>query len=259
MNCPKCNTSNIDNAKFCTNCGYAFNSQQVINNDEESYTVITPKNNYTRTNMSPPPQKKKNNTALIIVLVIVGIFILGGIASAFNKDDDKKEKTETSSASTSSQSSKSTSSTDKTQQSSKANEEPSESSIKEDPQKTEADFKKECKTYTYKEIARNPSNYQGTRAKFEGQVVQVVENGDDLTMRVEITKKANQFADNGYLYSDPIYVEYKRKNQKESRILEDDIIMMYGYLNGTKSYDTVLGANQTIPYFKAQYIDIISP
>ncbi len=28
---------------------------------------------------------------------------------------------------------------------------------------------------------------------------QVVENGDDLTMRVEITKKANQFADNGYL------------------------------------------------------------
>lgn len=125
-------------------------------------------------------------------------------------------------------------------------------------EKSKDDFIKECKTYTYKEISRNPANYEGKKAKFEGQVVQVMEDGDNVIMRVDVTKEENQFASGGYLYSDTVYVEYTRKSESESRILEDDIINMYGTLNGTKTYDTVLGSDTTIPYFVAEYIDIIS-
>lgn len=125
-------------------------------------------------------------------------------------------------------------------------------------QKSKEDFIKECKTYTYKEIARNPGEFKGKKAKFEGQVVQVMENGDNVVMRVDVTKEANQFVSGGYMYSDTVFVEYTRKSEKEIRILEDDIINMYGTLNGTKSYDSVLGGNITIPYMLAEYIDVLS-
>ena len=124
-------------------------------------------------------------------------------------------------------------------------------------QKSKEDFIKECKTYTYKEIARNPGEFKGKKAKFEGQVVQVMENGDNVVMRVDVTKEANQFVSGGYMYSDTVFVEYTRKSEKEIRILEDDIINMYGTLNGTKSYDSVLGGNITIPYMLAEYIDVL--
>lgn len=113
-----------------------------------------------------------------------------------------------------------------------------------------------CETYTYKEIARNPNNYIDKKAKFEGKVIQVVENGNNVVLRVNVTKEENQFAEDGYLYSDTIYVEYTRKTDNESRILNDDIITMYGVLNGTKSYDSVLSGNITVPFLIAEYIDI---
>lgn len=125
-------------------------------------------------------------------------------------------------------------------------------------QKSKDDFIKECQPYTYKEIARNPDNYKGKSAMFEGKVVQTMESGDKVVMRVDVTKEANEYASGGYLYSDTVYVEYTRKSDKESRILEDDIINMYGTLNGTKSYDSVLGGKITLPYVIAEYIDVIS-
>lgn len=125
-------------------------------------------------------------------------------------------------------------------------------------QKSKDEFIKECQSYTYKEIARNPDNYKGKNVVFEGHVIQTMESGNKVVMRVDVTKEANEFASGGYLYSDTVYVEYTRKSDSESRILEDDIIKMYGTLNGTKTYDSVLKANITIPYLLAEYIDIIS-
>ena len=125
-------------------------------------------------------------------------------------------------------------------------------------QKSKDDFIKECKTYTYKEIARNPGNFTGQKAKFEGKVIQVAESGNKVVLRVDVTKEENEFASGGYLYTDTVYVEYTRKSENESRILEDDIINMYGTLNGTKTYDSVLGSSITIPYLIAEYIDVVS-
>ena len=109
-------------------------------------------------------------------------------------------------------------------------------------------FKDSCQTYTYDEIARNPSDYMGENAKFRGEVIQIQESGTDCVMRVNVTQGS-------YGWSDTIYATYTRGN-KESRILEDDIITMWGTLQGTKTYTTVLGASVTIPEMSVKYITV---
>lgn len=113
-------------------------------------------------------------------------------------------------------------------------------------------FKQACGTYSYDEIARSPGSYEGKRAKFTGEVIQVQQsNGQGLVvyvMRVNVTKGR-------YSYKDTVYTTYLT-TEDAPRILEDDIITMYGTLEGEKTYTTVLGASVTIPAFTAIYVDI---
>lgn len=115
---------------------------------------------------------------------------------------------------------------------------------------TVAQYKKQCSTYKYKKIARNPNNYTGQKAKFTGQVVQIEESWGSDVIRLNVTK--DQYG----IWSDTIYVDYTPKSENESRILEDDIITVYGELSGIKTYTTVLMSDVSIPYLKAQYVDI---
>lgn len=121
--------------------------------------------------------------------------------------------------------------------------------------KAKEDFMASCKEYAYKDIARNPKDYEGKPAKFRGEVIQVQESGDSVVLRVNVTYESFEYIDDG-IWSDTVYVEYTRKNDSESRILEDDIINMYGTIKGTKTYETVMGSEMTIPYLEAQYITI---
>ena len=109
-------------------------------------------------------------------------------------------------------------------------------------------FKEECESYSYNEIARNPDKYDGKSAKFTGEVIQVMEDGDDYTLRVNVTKGK-------YYWDDTVLVSYTRKDDDEPRILEDDIIVMYGTLAGTHTYESVMGASITVPLFFAEYVD----
>ena len=113
-----------------------------------------------------------------------------------------------------------------------------------------AAFKSECETYSYETIARNPDNYVMEQVRFRGEVIQVIEDGDDYTLRINVTK-----GDYGF-WSDTIYVEYTKNDSSEPRILEDDIVTIYGYCMGTVTYETIFGASVTIPAVLALYVDI---
>ena len=105
-------------------------------------------------------------------------------------------------------------------------------------------FKNECANYSYKDIARDPDQYKGSKIKFYGEIVQVCsENKDLCTYRVMLSNY------------DVIYVTYKRP-EGEGRLLEDDNITVYGLCNGLYSYTSVQGAQITIPMVDAKYIDI---
>ena len=86
----------------------------------------------------------------------------------------------------------------------------------------------------------------GTRVKLVGEVIQTIYDGNIVQLRVNITKE------NGY-YSDTVYV---RCIIEGDRILEDDIITIYGTAMGEVSYTSILGAEITLPYIEAEYVDI---
>lgn len=108
------------------------------------------------------------------------------------------------------------------------------------------EFKDSCNTYTFEQLARNPTKMIGTKVKLVGEVIQTMYDGNIVQLRVNITKE------DGY-YSDTVYVRYIID---DDRILEDDIITIYGTAMGEVSYTSILGAEITLPYIEAEYIDI---
>jgi len=116
---------------------------------------------------------------------------------------------------------------------------------------SEAEFKASCSYYSYEEIARNPKDYVGNPIYLYGQVLQVMEQGDEVQLRVNITEAE-------YGWQDAVYVSYTRKSSNESRILEEDMITVWGISNDTISYETVLGQSLTVPYIEAAYIELTS-
>lgn len=113
-------------------------------------------------------------------------------------------------------------------------------------------YKANCTAYNYDTIARDPGGYQGTYCKYTGKVIQVMESNfwgrTIYTLRVNVTKTK-------YGYEDTIYVNFSQ-DADSPRILEDDIVTIYGTNEGTKTYQTVMGASVTIPEVDAKYIDI---
>lgn len=120
---------------------------------------------------------------------------------------------------------------------------------------TKEEYIAECESYTYDQIARRPDDYYNKKATFTGEVIQVQEVDDSsIVMRVNITKKTYEYIDD-VTWSDTIYVTYTY-GSNESKILEDDVITMYGELKGSTSYTSTLGAKITLPKFNAKYITI---
>ena len=117
--------------------------------------------------------------------------------------------------------------------------------------KEEEQFKESCQTYTFEQMARNPNNFKGTNVKVVGEVVQVMSGSNSTNLRVNITKTGTYTT----YYTDTIYVVYQPE-AGEDKILEGDIITIYGISQGDCSYTTVLGATVTLPNIDAKYITI---
>lgn len=106
----------------------------------------------------------------------------------------------------------------------------------------------ECKYISYDSLSRTPGQYEGEYVKFSGYVVQVCSEASSAfyysTYRVATSGK----------YDDVVYIKVDNYGSG-SRILEGDYITFYGKFDGLKTYETVLGANVTIPCVIVGYID----
>ena len=110
-------------------------------------------------------------------------------------------------------------------------------------------YMSKCKEYTFEEIARNPEKHKGEYAKLIGEVIQVLEENGAYTLRVNITKGEYD------IWTDTIMVYYVG-DADNNRILEDDMVTMYGQLGGMYTYTTIMGGENTVPLLYAEYIDI---
>ena len=115
---------------------------------------------------------------------------------------------------------------------------------------TEEEYKAACyEGYDYKTLARDPATYVGDYATFRGEVIQAMEGAGITVLRVNVTQ--NEYGN----WEDTLYVNYIPA-EGEPRILEDDIVTIYGEMMELKTYETVMGSSVTIPQIHAQYIDL---
>lgn len=194
--------------------------------------------------------KKQKLIAIIIAAVIGAVVLITVLIAAFGEDGAPQTKGDPSTRPYGySEAAKKTNPKTDTTESQTTTEPTTTRSAEEEKQ----EYISSCESYTFKQIARNPSEYEGKRAKFTGEVIQVMESyGIMYTLRVNITE--NEY---GY-YEDTIYVTYFPKDDNEPKILEDDIVTMYGELDGETTYEAVFGQSVTLPSFDCEYIDILT-
>lgn len=217
MYCNKCGKEIPNDSKVCKYCGATLIDTQTVN-----YNINTAQNNKV---------KKKIYQQwwfwLIIVFLIIGII---GTSTGSNENVTTGNNTAVSN-----------------------NKSNNTANIQNEkvPELSKEDYQKQCKKYDYKELARNPNNYKNKKVKFTGEVIQVQEGWfNSVVLRVNVTKGEYGF------WEDTMWVDYTYKDENESKILEDDIINIYGEFKGQKTYTSVLGSNVSIPQVEAKYISL---
>ncbi len=110
----------------------------------------------------------------------------------------------------------------------------------------EAQMKEYSADYGYTQIARDPDSYSGVKMKFRGEVLQEGDAGSGVRyIRLAVNSDYDAVL---FVTYDKAIVDYK--------ILEDDIITVYGECMGDYTYETVMGAEVTIPWINANIIDM---
>ena len=123
---------------------------------------------------------------------------------------------------------------------------------------SESEHKNECKRIKYDDF-RYEADYmeKQTKVKCKGEVTEICREEDSDSeyfseYRISITKE-----DYGYgncSYTDDIYVFYIL--DKNPKLLEGDIVTLYGEVTKAVTYTTVQNAERTIPAMVAVYVDI---
>lgn len=97
----------------------------------------------------------------------------------------------------------------------------------------------------YSDLARTPDAYAGEKIVISGKVLQVSESATEIDLRVA--------TDGGY--EDVVMVGYD-PSLLSSRILEDDMIDVYGISIGLYTYTSTMGASISVPGLFADQVDL---
>lgn len=107
-------------------------------------------------------------------------------------------------------------------------------------------YKEKCEVIDYKSIARDQDGLSGKDVKITGKITQVI--GNDTFM------VATGQTSYGSYFGDTMLVYYSIGDG--DRLLEDDIVTFYGMLTGLYTYETVLGAEKTVPSMLGMYAEL---
>jgi hypothetical protein len=213
--CATCGTSNPLKYKFCGQCGASLESARLLREvarPQQPRPAPAPK---PATRVEEIEQSKSRFSATVNSLlfgsVVIGVllilFCIFTIATAPNEDK------RTSIAATRTAAPTAT------------------------PTMTINELKATAKTLSYDELARNTEQYEGELLYFYGRVAQVMEKyGDKADLRVYVSVGGGKWS------NDPILVRYEGP-----RLLEDDLIHLWGTVNGRVTYETIMGAKVTVP------------
>lgn len=98
---------------------------------------------------------------------------------------------------------------------------------------------------TFDQLARTPDDFDFTKVKFSGKIIQVMEDSDTTKIRFAVNDD----------YDNIIYAELSSELTQNNRVLEDDYITISGISMGLLSYESTMGGNITIPSVVVDKID----
>lgn len=120
---------------------------------------------------------------------------------------------------------------------------------------TEEEYKETCYSVSYEELARNPGKYDGELLTFTGEVFQKSYDSDGYAeYLIAVTREDTGGEYYSYTYyTDNIYAYYYYG--ENDKLLEDDIVTIYGKADDEYTYESVSGAEITVPAFEIEYVE----
>lgn len=106
--------------------------------------------------------------------------------------------------------------------------------------------KDSAKTVRYGELKKNPNAFADEYVKFQGEILQIMEDGTQADIRLAVTKDSY-----GYDFNDVVYVTY----QGTTTFIEEDVITIYGTVQGSHTYESTAGHTITIPLIEANIME----
>ncbi|MGJ7912015.1 toxin regulator [Neobacillus sp. LXY-1] len=97
---------------------------------------------------------------------------------------------------------------------------------------------------TYDQLARTPDKFVSQKIKFRGKVIQVIEGDAETQIRLAVNDNY-----------DTVLLGAFDSSVVTSRVLEDDMITIYGTSTGLITYDSTMGGKISIPGVSIDKID----
>ena len=123
------------------------------------------------------------------------------------------------------------------------------------PEISEDAYKAQCRQMDYKELFRYPDKYKGTKVMVKVRVAQIV------SANFSGSRKAwRAYTDNsGYgFYADDEYYMLDKRGGDAVKILEDDIITVYGEFTGLEKITRALtSTTDELPRIEVKYADLV--
>ena len=101
-------------------------------------------------------------------------------------------------------------------------------------------------TIDYKQLEKNKNKDVGKVAKFKGQIVQILEDGNYTVIRLSVAQASWGWDSNAILW-----VEYDGTTE----FVQDDVITVYGRMMGEHSYQSQAGWDISVPSMLAEVIE----
>lgn len=123
------------------------------------------------------------------------------------------------------------------------------------PEINEDDYKAECQTVDYKELCRYPEKYEGTKIVVKVKVSQIIDanfSGSEKAWRTYTDTSGYGF------YADDEYYMLDKRGGDAVKILDDDIITVYGEFTGLEKITRALtSTTDELPCIEVKYADLV--
>lgn len=106
--------------------------------------------------------------------------------------------------------------------------------------------KAKAKDIRFAELKKNPDKYFFEFVRYQGEILQIMEDETSTVIRLAVTKESY-----GYNFNDVVYITYTGTTP----FVDEDIITVYGTIIGSHTYESQAGHQITLPHLEAEIIE----